>query len=595
MKPQPRGSGCDNCARPDQWGVSSGHWAGRLYPASNRNGYASDLHQPSRLSILLHLISSKIGFRNQNCLAGRLPAAAFLRPALLAALLLAQLAALHAAGLRPSPSVPIIGKGVRQIFADDVLIASKSGVERKVHAAAKLERPVLEASEPWELGTTVKGQPDRRLYVYGTVLRDAASGLYRMWYSSGGAAGNPRMKNYYATSHDSIAWQRPELGLVVFGESKANNLINLPFHSTSVILDSRETDPAKRYKAVGTTSGVSEAQLARLETRFGKGWPYPTRAYWAAYSADGLQWTLYPENPVLPGCDTITLAQDPETGAYLAFHKRHGDQRTRPVVRQVYLSISKDMQHWSEPELVMNPDEADHAETRKLKEGMHAEFYNMSAFPYAGQWLGLVTVFRRTGPPPVKGPGQSGDDGPIDVQLVHSRDGRKWQRCSDRSPVIALGPHRYDAGSILGVCNSPVIAGDEMWMYYTAITTTHGGALPDKQMAIARAAWRLDGMVSLHAADAEGVIETVPIEPEGDRLFVNADVRTGRLLVEMLDVEGDTVPGYDKSACLPLTSGAVRQEVKWRTESSLPKGKPLRLRFHLTNGDLYSYVFERSP
>jgi len=513
-------------------------------------------------------------------------------PALLTALLLAPLAVLHAVDMRPSPAPPIIGKGVRQIFADDVLIASKSGVERRVHAATKLERPVVEASEPWEVGATVKGQPDRRLYIYGTVLRDAASGHFRMWYSAGGAAGNLKIKNYYATSQDGIVWQRPTLGLVAFGESKANNLINLPFNSPTVILDNRESDPRKRYKAVGHMFGVSQAQIEKLEERFQKGWPHPTRAYWAAYSADGLQWTLYPENPVLPGCDTITLSQDPETGTYLAFHKRDDDKRTRPVRRQVFLSISKDMQHWSEPELVMNPDETDHAETRKLKGGMHAEFYNMSAFPYAGQWLGLVTVFRRTGPPPVKGPGQSGDDGPIDVQLVHSRDGRKWQRCSDRRPVIALGPHRYDAGSILGICNSPVIAGDDMWMYYTAITTTHGGALPDKQMAIARAAWRLDGMVSLRATDYEGVIKTVPIQPEGDHLFVNADVRTGRLLVEVLDADGRVMPGFEKSACLPLTGGAVRQAVKWRTASSLPQGKPLRLRFHLTGGDLYSYSFE---
>lgn len=514
---------------------------------------------------------------------------------LLTALLLAPVTALSATELRPPASVPVIATGVRQIFADDVLIASKSDVERKVHAAAKRERPVLEATEPWELGATVKGQPDRRLYIYGTVLRDAENGPFRMWYSSGTRQGLGEMKNFFATSPDGIAWQRPELGLVEFGKSKANNLVNLPFHSPSVILDTREPDPAKRYKAVGTMSGVSEAQIARLESRFAKGWPLPTRAYWAAYSADGLQWTLYPDNPVLPGCDTITLSQDPQTGEYLAFHKRQFDQRTRPVARQVFLSISKDMQHWSEPELVMNPDETDHAEARKLKGGMHTEFYNLSAFPYAGQWLGLVTVFRRTGRPPVKGPGQSGDDGPIDVQLVHSRDGRTWHRCSDRRPVIALGPHRYDAGSILGVCNSPVIVGDEMWMYYTAITTTHGGALPDKQMAIARASWRLDGMVSLHAAGSEGVIETVPIQPEGDRLFVNADVRAGRLLVEVLDAAGRVVPGFEKAACLTLTGGAVRQEVKWRTESSLPNGKPLRLRFHLSGGDLYGYSFETNP
>jgi len=85
------------------------------------------------------------------------------------------------------------------------------------------------------------------------------------------------------------------------------------------------------------------------------------------------------------------------------------------------------------------------------------------------------------------------------------------------------------------------------------------------------------------------------LRAEGDRLFVNADVRTGRLLVEVFDAEGRTVPGFEKSACLPLTGGAVRQAVKWRMESSLPQGKPMRLRFHLTNGELYRYSFETNP
>ena len=160
------------------------------------------------------------------------------------------------------------------------------------------------------------------------------------------------------------------------------------------------------------------------------------------------------------------------------------------------------MQNWSEPELVMIPDEIDHQQARLLQGGTHSEFYNMSAFPYANQWLGMVTHFRRTGAPKVikySGHAQSSHDGPIDVQLVSSRDGRIWQRCSDRSPVIPLGPHFYDSGSILGLCNSPVIVGDEMWMYYTAMTTTHGGYLPDKVMSIARASWRIDGMASFHA------------------------------------------------------------------------------------------------
>src|SRR5690606_2722557 len=156
---------------------------------------------------------------------------------------------------------------------------------------------------------------------------------------------------------------------------------------------------------------------------------------------------------------------------------RQGDPRAKGL-RQVFLSVSKDMEKWTEPQPVMLTDEMDHREARVLKRGLHSEFYNMSAFPYGGQWLGFVTHFRRTATPAqggreVKSPaegGRRGHDGIFDVQRVHSRDGRHWNRSSDRRPVSPLGPHSYDAGSILGLCNAPVVVGDEMWMYCAAMT-----------------------------------------------------------------------------------------------------------------------------
>ncbi len=81
---------------------------------------------------------------------------------------------------------------------------------------------------------------------------------------------------------------------------------------------------------------------------------------------------------------------------------------------------------------------------------------------------GCVTHFRRMETPEAPDDNDTVDErkkphnGIIDVQLVHSRDGRKWSRCSDRNPIIPLGPNRYDAGSIFGLCNAPVIVGDEM-------------------------------------------------------------------------------------------------------------------------------------
>ncbi len=449
-------------------------------------------------------------------------------------------------------------KGEKHIFVDSDMLAQIHKAYRKVHPASKLQRPVLEADQPWEQGEIYDGKKDRRVYIYGTVLKDSNTGPFKMWY-------NRLRDNYYATSDDGVNWKRPNLALV--GQ---NNMINLfDFHCPSFILDEKDPDPAKRFKAVGSSKG---------------------KGYFAAYSADGLNWNLYPKNPILKSSDTITLSQDPATGEYLAFHKVNNDSRVKG--RQVFLSVSNDMQNWSDPTPVMVTDELDHVEARRLPGGTHSEFYNMSAFPYANQWLGMVTHFRRTGEPKVKkydgGHRQSFADGPIDIQLVHSRDGRNWKRCSDRSPVIELGPYHYDSGSILGLCNSPVISGDEVWMYYTAMTTTHGGYLPDKEMSIARAAWGLDRLVSMRADNDGGTVETHPLVPEGDALFVNANVASGKLTIEVLDAQGREIPGYGK--CTINKKDGVNIPVVWNNSKKLPAGTPIKFRFYIQQGDLFSYT-----
>ncbi len=445
-----------------------------------------------------------------------------------------------------------------QILVDDQLIADCSGVVRRTHACRKLPKPVLVPAKPWE-----RSGIDERVYVYGTVLRDRASGVFRMWYN--------RFQNVlFATSADGLRWERPDLGLHEFQGSAQNNILDICMHSPSVVRDETAADPAERYRMLGY----------RASRR---------RGYCAAHSPDGLHWTAYPNNPVLSSGDTCTLAQDPKTGEFLAFHKRTHTHRGHPR-RLVYLATSRDMQHWSKPTLVLAPDEIDDAQTQ-AEGGLWSQFYNMAAFPYAGQWLGLVTHFRYSGRPAKQGPAQSSDDGPIDVQLVHSRDGRSWHRCEDRSPVINNGPHAYDAGCILGVANGPVIVDDELWFYYTAITTPHGGHLPEKKITVALARWRLDGFVSLGAGGQGGVIETVPLKISNRRLSVNADASGGSIRVEVLNAHGEPIAGYSRDECLPLNGDGVGQPARWTAHDRLPASRPIRLRFHLRNADLYSYRF----
>jgi len=169
---------------------------------------------------------------------------------------------------------------------------------------------------------------------------------------------------------------------------------------------------------------------------------------------------------------------------------------------------------------------------------------------------------------------------------VHSRDGRVWQRCEHRGPVIARGPAgSFDAGCILHVGNPPLVVDDQVWVYYSAINTTHGGPPAGKRITIGRASWPLDRFVAL-TADAEGLVETD--WSRAGRLRVNVDASRGRLRVEVVSRDGTALPGYRREDCIPISSDSLRAEVKWRGHQELPAIAGLRLRFWLDKASLYA-------
>jgi hypothetical protein len=457
------------------------------------------------------------------------------------------------------------------IFVDDAALVEKTGVRRVLHACKKLPQPVLQPERPWE---------GNRIYTYGSVHFDPARKLYRMWYNAriavedAAAFDNPDLRGadlvLHATSADGVHWTREDAGIFTYRGSKANNVVH-HYHSPSVVID--DSDPARRFRMVG----------------YGRKF----HGYSTAVSRDGLHWTDTPNNPIVPATDTVTMTRNPATGEYLVFHKQPAEVRGFKR-RSIWLTTSRDFVTWSKPQVVLVPDEKDD-EWARLP-GQHTELYVMSAFPYAGRLLGLVSMFRleqrrdRASTKPFS-PSQrpSGDDGPIDIQLVISDDGRKWARTEERAPVIPLGPKgSYDAGCILGVSNA-LVAGDEIWVYYTAITTTHGGDLPAKRISIGRAAWRLDGFASLHAES--GRVRTKDLPVAGKRLTVNATAKGGAVEVEALDAAGKPIAGFARADCRPLSGDRVRQPARWRGGERLPTAAR-SLRVHLKNADLYALRIE---
>lgn len=440
--------------------------------------------------------------------------------------------------------------GLPLLFAEDAMLTERTNVVRIVHSARRDDRPVL-FPDPTHDGD--------RIYVYGSVWPESDSREWRLWYGAGS-------KVCLASSTNGIDWTRNEPTVVAKG-----------LHSPSVIVDSFEKDPARRYKAVGSQFHTGkDGKVDRLRT-----------GYYTACSPDGVRWSE-PRQIVRGWWDTVTMAQDPQTGEILVYHKHQMSWRGFGSCRIVYLTKSKDFERWSEPELVFAPDEADNQGWIDRPD-QRMEIYNFSVLPHAGGFLAFPTMFHVTRMIPRPEKDQASADGFVDVQLATSVDGVRWSRTPGRRTVIPLGPSgSFDGGTILGVSNSALTTDDESMMYYTAMTASHGAKKAEKKFSIGRATWRRYGWVSL-AAKEKGMFMTMPLTLSAPELTVN--FRTfaprGSVRLTVRDVSGRTL-----ATGAPLTGDGTRRSVSWVEGTRPPVGQPVQLCFELNRAEVYAVECE---
>ena len=463
---------------------------------------------------------------------------------------------------------PIDIAGVRQLFVDDFVVEEMNGVARTLNQPVKYQgNPVLWPTEPWE---------GRRLDLYASPMYDAADGLFKMWYVS-------KSRGYtvcYATSRDGILWDKPSLGHVAWGDggdivqedstpggptfpsvSRDTNLVMLGAGNFNVIRDDRDADPDRLYKGLFFHNTYRYVSVA--------------------FSPDGERWELYGGNPVIErASDTHTLLRWDETaGAYVAYPRpwmspAEGDRHIRVIGR----SVSEDFTTWTEPEVVVEPDDQD-------PPGL--EFYCMPVFRQGDLYVGLPWAYHGYPEEPVGGVRQAAT---IDAQLAFSRDGIEWRRAGDRQPFIPMGP----AGSVdskrVSPAKEPVRVGDELWFYYGSSDADHSDGFRSGSISLAKL--RLDGFVSVNAGAAEGSLLTRPFRCDGGELLINAEARGGAVSVAVLGEDGAHHEGYARVDCALFDGDSVRHRVTWRAGVSLDAlaGTNVRLKFYLRSARLYSFV-----
>ncbi len=63
--------------------------------------------------------------------------------------------------------------------------------------------------------------------------------------------------------------------------------------------------------------------------------------------------------------------------------------------------------------------------------------------------------------------------------------------------------------------------------------------------------------------------------------------------VEIVDADGNPIPGFTKADCKKMQGNTIEQEVTWNNASvGTLAGTPMRLKFYMSYADLYSFQFK---
>jgi hypothetical protein len=475
----------------------------------------------------------------------------------------------------------------RELFIDDHLLGEMKNVQLLVH------QPV-----PQEIAVNCDAPWDGNGGGYFTVLHDAREGVYRMYYHAwqiptGIEPGGPLTIAYFQSS-DGITWERPNLGLVEFNDSKDNNIIldkmgdGKGCHDFSPFIDENPAaTPEGRYKATGAGAATDQG-------------------VWAYQSPDGIHWTPMTTAPVFDkgAFDSQNVSfWSVEEQQYVLYYRVFSDGGYKGT-RLVNRAVSKDFINWT--------DEGTIQFAEGEGPGALAQFYVNQIKPYARAphlYIGFPARYvdhgltestpllpewdlreKRMTVTPRYGTAIT------DSVYITSRDGMHFRQSND----VFLRPglrtrhnwsygDNYIAWHVVETASTRDDSPIELSLYATESYFT------GKDSRLRRYTLRIDGFASVHAKLQEGEFTTKPISFSGKELSLNvATSAAGMVQVEIRGLDANPIPGYALADCDLIYGDSLDRRVSWKGNRSVEAlaGKPVLLRFVMREADVYSLKFE---
>ena len=104
--------------------------------------------------------------------------------------------------------------------------------------------------------------------------------------------------------------------------------------------------------------------------------------------------------------------------------------------------------------------------------------------------------------------------------------------------------------------------------------------------------WRKDGFVSAGAGYGGGELTTRPLLFDGRELEINYSTSAvGSIRVELQDESGSPLAGFALGDYPEMFGDEIDGLARWEDGSDVSalSGRPVRLRFHLKDADVYSF------